>query len=90
MKNKYNWCKTCVANEWYPLKPPIGYKQTQSRTLIVSSKLFQDTVVNAIRLWAKQQEAIDKFGDITLSEGSDDINEIAHFILTKFRRLTQK
>lgn len=55
----------------------------------ISSKLFQDTVANAIRLWAKQQEAIDKFGDITLSETQDDINEIAHFILTKVRKLTQ-
>ena len=55
----------------------------------ISSKLFQDTVANAIRLWAKQQEAIDKFGDITLMESQDDINEVAHFILTKVRKLTQ-
>ena len=54
----------------------------------ISSKLFQDTVANAIRLWAKQQEAIDKFGDIELRESQDDINEIAHFILTKVRKLT--
>lgn len=89
MKNKYKWCKTCVANEWYPLKPPLYYKRTQSRTIIISSKLFQDTVANAIRLWAKQQETIDKFGDIELRESQDDINEVSHFILTKIRRLAK-
>lgn len=83
---KYKWCKTCIANEWYPLKPPTNYKKTSSKTLIISSRLFQDTIANGIRLWAKQQEAIDKFGDITLCEAQDDINEIAHLILLKFKK----
>ena len=86
---KYKWCKTCVANEWYPMKPPTSYRKSASKTLIITTKLFQDTVANAIRQWAKQQEAIDKFGDIALCESQDDINEIAHFVLTKVRKLTQ-
>ena len=56
----------------------------------ISNKLFQNTVANAIRLWATQHEAVDKFGDVTLSETYDDINEIAHFILKKVRKLTQE
>ena len=89
MKDKYGWCKTCIANEWYPLKPPTSYKKTANKTLIISTKLFQDTVANAIRLWAKQQEAIDKFGDIELRQSQDDIKEVAHFILTKLKKLTR-
>jgi len=63
------------------------YRKTASKTLIISTKLFQDTVANAIRLWAKQQEAVNKFGDITLCQSQDDINEIAHFILLKIKKL---
>lgn len=59
------------------------------KTLIISNKLLQDTIVKAIRQWATEQEAGDKFGDITLREGCDDVNELANFIRRKIRGLAR-
>jgi len=90
MKPKYKWCKTCVANEWYPLRPPTRYKKTNSKILIISSKLFEDTIIDAIKTWAVQQEAVDKFGDIALVQSQNDLREVASFILRKFKHIESK
>lgn len=34
MKNKYKCCKTCVANEWKPLRPPTRYKKMTPKQIL--------------------------------------------------------
>ena len=31
---KYKWCKTCVANEWRPLRAPTNYKRMTPKQIL--------------------------------------------------------
>ncbi len=87
MKNKYKWCKTCVANEWRPLKPPTNYRNSDSRTLVITLALLKRTIADAIEKWATQNEVIDKFGDITLEVSCKDRESLSAYISRSIRKL---
>lgn len=59
------------------LKGCLGYRKI---TVKKHKRLNKEKIVKTMMKWAEEQEAVDKFGEITLSPDYDDLKNIAKAI----------
>ena len=79
-------CGLPMMSYWY------DYDKALSQIIdLIIKKLGKVAIKKIILKWAKEQEAIDKFGDITLREHEQgDVSEISEAILTQLKTVLKE